>query len=196
MFSFYDLLPVITSMAISLGVGSSTFALIFYFMAKHNPALRETGRPYQKAVYIVLRVAMAAILLMEIVKITLYLYHDVPLKELLAVDVLAFMWTVIAVLFLNAILMTLHYMPMRAGPAIQATSWYTLGLISSMPGDLLTYTYLPLLLTYLGGIIAMAVVIELITQKLTPKEMVPVVKVMEAVVVAEEPNSARIDGPI
>ncbi|MBI4087180.1 hypothetical protein HY416_04385 [Candidatus Kaiserbacteria bacterium] len=195
MFFFYALVPVISSMAVSLGVGSSTFALVFYFMATHSPTLHETGRPYQKVVYIVLRVAMVLILLMEILKIGFYMYNGVSVKELLAADVLAFMWTVVAVLFVNPVLMTFHYMPKKIGSAIQATSWYTLGVVSALPGDIL-YSYLPLVLTYAGCVVAMAVVIELITQKVAPKESIPVADTLEAVVVTVESNSARIDEPV
>jgi multisubunit Na+/H+ antiporter MnhG subunit len=38
----------------------------------------------------------------------------------------------LGVLFLNAILMTLHKMPSTFGPAIQAGNWYTLGFLTSL----------------------------------------------------------------
>lgn len=170
MLLLYNVVEAISGVAISLGVGASTFALIFYFMGMQDPARRETGRPYQKVVYRVLRVAMVLILLIEITKGIVFVKTGITLKELLAASPLIFMWTVIAVLFLNAILMTLHLMPRKLGPAIQATSWYTLGVVVALP--IVTFTYLPLMLTYTGCVFAFAVVIELITQKLTAKELV------------------------
>lgn len=170
MLLLYSVVEAVSGMAISLGVGSSTFALIFYFMGKHSAVFHETGRPYQKVVYRVLRVAMVLILLTEIIKGTLYVQTGTSVKELFESPTLVFIWTIIVVLFGNAILMTLHLMTRKLGPAIQATSWYTLGTVAALPGGVVTFTYLPLLLTYAGCILAFAVIIELITQKVTPKE--------------------------
>lgn len=190
MLTLYHIIGTLGGMAVSLGVGSSTFALIFYFMAKHNSSLRETGRPYQKAVYIVLRVAMGLILVTEIAKVFLYMQEPTFSWNLLfAEDALMFMWTIVLVLFANAALMTLHYMPMKIGPAIQATSWYALGIITTFP--FITSDYLPLLLLYLGAIVAMAVVIEVIGQKVAPKEAA--VEVAETVVVAIASPSDTIE---
>lgn len=169
MLLFYSIVETISGMAISLGVGSSTFALIFYFMGKHSAVFHETGRPYQKVVYRVLRVAMALVLVMEITKIVLYVQTGTRVTELLAADTLMFMWTVIIVLFVNPVFMTLHLLPTKFGAAIQATSWYMLGVLSALP--MVTFSYLPLLLIYAGGMLAFAVIIELITQKVVPKEI-------------------------
>ena len=46
--------------------------------------------------------------------------------------ILLAIWTLIAVLFANAGLMTLHYMPSTVGPALQASSWYTLGVLLAL----------------------------------------------------------------
>lgn len=184
MIIFYSFIETLSAMAISLGVGSSTFALIFYFMGKHSPVLREAGRPYQKAVYIVLRIAMVLILLTEITKIVLFLQAGMQVQELFAASALMFMWTVVAVLFINAALMTFHLMPMKFGPAIQAASWYTLGILTALP--IITFGYLSLALAYIGGILALAVIIELISQRVGLKGEVIAV---EEVTVAVEPAS-------
>ncbi len=165
MIALYNIVQTINGMAISLGVGGSTFALIFHFMGMRSTVAHDVGRPYQKVVYVVLRVAMVLIFVTEATKISLYLYTGTPLKVLLGVSVLTFLWTVIAVLFINPVLMTFHLMSNKLGPAIQAASWYTLGTLVSLQN--ITYAYLPLVLTYLGGILAIAVVIELISQKMT-----------------------------
>lgn len=164
----FNLVEGLSGIAVSLGVGASTFAIIFFFLGMRAAADREAGRPYLKTVFVVLRIAMVLILLTEIAKVVLYTFLGVPLAALVAVDVLVFIWTVIAVLYLNAILMTLHYMPLRLGPAIQATSWYTLGIVSTLP--IVTFTYLPLILVYLGGIILAAAGIEYGKRKLASGE--------------------------
>ena len=165
MLILFSILEVLGAVALSLGVGSSTFALIFHFMGMRAPAAHTAGKPYQKVVYVVLRIAMALILLTEIGKTILYVQNGLTLEAARAAHSLLFLWTLIGALYMNAILMTLHLMPMKAGPAIQATSWYALGVLTALP--VVTFTYLPLLLTYLAGIVAMAVLIELITQGIT-----------------------------
>lgn len=167
MFAIYSIVEVLSGVAISLGVGASTFALLFYFMGMKLPELRQVGRPYSQAVYTILRIAMVAILLTELAKVALYVASGASLAELFAVDTLVFTWTLVAALFANAILMTLHVIPMKVGPALQATSWYTLGVVTALP--LVTFTYLPLLLTYLGCVLLAAVVIEGISKKLAPE---------------------------
>lgn len=172
MLFFYSVVETLGGMALSLGVGASTLALIFHFMGMRDVAHRETGRPYQKVVYTVLRIAMALILLTEIIKGILYAQAGMDMQALLAAPVLLFLWTVIVVLFVNAMLMTLHVMSRKLGPAIQVASWYTLGVTTALPT--VTFVYLPLILTYLGAILTLAVVIELISQKITArKETVP-----------------------
>ncbi len=163
----FDLVTVIGSAAVALGMGASTFAIIFYFMSIRNPQLRETGRPYNKAVFIVLRVAMVLILLTELAKIGFYLGAGVHVAELFAADFLLFVWTLVGVLYANAILMTLRSMPMKLGPALQATSWYALGIITAL--SFVSMSYLPLLLVYAAAVLIAAVIIELVRQKLTPK---------------------------
>src|SRR3989344_6211666 len=183
MIMLFSIVEVLGRMAISLGVGGSTFALIFYFMGKHSAVFHETGRPYQKVVYRVLRIAMALILLTEIAKIIAYMQSGVRIQDFLAADPLLFIWTVIAVLFVNPVLMTFHLLPTKIGAAIQAASWYTLGIITAVPT--VTFPYVPLLLTYAGAMVGMAVVVELITQKFTSKaNVVADVVVAEAVVVS------------
>lgn len=170
-------------MAVSLGVGCSTLALIFYFMGMRSDTAHEAGRPYQKVVYIVLRVAMVLILLAEVSKVVLYLSSGVTIQQLWTADDLIFIWTVVAVLFVNPVLMTFHLMPRKLGPAIQATSWYTLGTVTALPA--LSFTYLPLTLTFLGAILALAVIIELISQKILKRQAVTVTEtVIETIIQA------------
>ena len=152
--------------SLSLGVCASTFAIIFFFMGMRSEELRAAGRPFSKTTYIVLRVAMGLILAVEAAKIALYLYVGISFDKLLGAESLLFFWTLIAVLDVNAILMTLHIMPMRLGPALQATSWYTLGLLSTLP--VVTFGYLPLLLIYLACVILAAAGIELMRRRLSP----------------------------
>ena len=118
------LLVVVQSMAISLGVGSSTLAILNFFVAIADGKIDESERRMMGIVYIVLRIAMVLILLT--VGVLTFLHYSGATTYVMAV------WTLVAVLYINAILMTKHIMPSTIGPALQASSWYTLGVMSAL----------------------------------------------------------------
>ncbi len=123
------LVALIASMATSLGVGSSTLAIINFFVAIADGKIDETERRMMGNVYIVLRVAMVILFFTLTLKTGFDAYHlgaDAFTPALFA------SWTVLGVLYLNAILMTLRIMPSTFGPGIQAGSWYTLGGLTAL----------------------------------------------------------------
>ena len=65
----FNIVEGLSGIAVSLGVGASTFAIIFFFLGMRAAADREAGRPYLKTVFVVLRIAMVLILLTEIAKV-------------------------------------------------------------------------------------------------------------------------------
>ena len=76
-------------------------------------------------VYVVLLVAMVLILISSIsLSIISYGTDTLPTGYIIA------LYLTLAVLYSNAVLMTVHYMPSTFGPAIQAASWYTLGMLN------------------------------------------------------------------
>lgn len=113
---------VLLAMGISLGVGSSTLAVLNFFVAIKDGKIEETERHFMGITYIVLRVAMVIILFSSA---TLVLTIG---QEYLKTYTMA-QFLLIGMLYLNAILMTLRLMPSTFGPAIQASSWYTLGFL-------------------------------------------------------------------
>lgn len=123
------LASILQLFSISLGVGASTLAVTNFFVAIYDGKIDETERKMMGIVYIVLRVAMILILTTTIFIIlgqtlsnTLPEFTGFTLGMLIA----------LGVLFLNAVLMTLHFMPSTFGPAIQAGSWYTLGMLMAL----------------------------------------------------------------
>jgi hypothetical protein len=124
-------LSVLQSMAISLGVGSSTLAVVNFFYAISDGKIDETERNFMGVTYIVLRVAMGIILVTSVV-LALFSYASEGLTYFTSYTTAQAILT--AVLFINAYLMTIRVMPSTFGPAIQASSWYTLGfLMASKP---------------------------------------------------------------
>ena len=60
----------------------------------------------------------------------------------------------IAVLFVNAILMTAHLVPSTIGPGLQAGSWYTLGTLIALQAHSITdFTVLQFLLAYVTWLV-------------------------------------------
>lgn len=145
------LIAIIQSFTISLGVGSSTLAILSFFSAIADGTIDATERRMMGIVYIVLRVAMVAILTTTLVLITIEQAGN-GIGELSAFSFGQL--TALAVLFINAILMTLHWMPSTFGPAIQAGSWYTLGTLAALlPLGLTNFTYFEFILGYITWII-------------------------------------------
>lgn len=148
---FISLIAILQSFAISLGVGSSTLAIINFFVAIFDGKIDETERRMMGVAYIVLRVAMVVILVTTIALLAMetsgrgvFGLSPFSLAQLI----------IIAVLFVNAILMTARFMPSTFGPAIQAGSWYTLGTLAAfVPLGLVNFTLTQFLLGYLTWVV-------------------------------------------
>jgi hypothetical protein len=119
-------MTIIQSFSISLGVGSSTLAIVNFFAAIEDGTIDETERRMMGIVYIVLRVAIGLILFTSFILSYQSMVTN-GLTGMLIGQVIA-----LAVLFINAALMTMRIMPSTFGPAIQAGSWYTLGTLSAL----------------------------------------------------------------
>ena len=151
------LMAIIQSFAISLGVGSSTLAILNFFGAIADGTIDATERRMMGIVYVVLRVAMGAILITTLFLIIAEQVNNQGGQ----LSTYAFgQITALAVLFINATLMTLHWMPSTFGPSLQAGSWYTLGTLAALlPLGLTNFSYLHFLMGYLAWIIlAVAIV--------------------------------------
>jgi len=157
MTTLYIFVTIIQSMAISLGVGSSTLAILNFFAAIKDGLIDESERNLMGIVYIVLRVAMVLILVTTAVQ-ALLVYSDVGVGYFTTLALAA--WTLTAVLFINAFLMTKRIMPSTFGPAIQAGSWYTFGLVAALISVQRTeFVYWQFLLGYLTMVtLAVAIV--------------------------------------
>jgi hypothetical protein len=152
----FVLLAILQSIAISLGVGGSTLAIINFFVAIADGTIDPQERKLMGVVYIVLRVSMILILLTT-GALTLMQMDD---AGVVFTPFTAGLWTLIAVLFTNAFLMTKHIVPSNIGPALQASTWYTLGIMMSLvPLGLINFSYFEFIVGYLAAIVlAIAVV--------------------------------------
>lgn len=151
MIMIITLATIIQSMAISLGVGSSTLAIINFFVAIADGAIDETERKMMGVVYKVLRVAMVLILITTIL-LLLNLYSSAGLAGFSGIEYGQII--ILLMLFINAILMTARLIPTTFGPALQAGSWYALGIISALKIlDYVNFTTLQFILGYITWLI-------------------------------------------
>jgi hypothetical protein len=123
------IIKVVQILSLSLGVGASTLAIASFFVAIANGTISAEERQMLGVIYIVLRVAMVLLLLTALV--LLFVNVQSIGYEAFTTVVIAH-WILLLVLYLNAILMTLRYMPSTFGPAIQASAWYALGIVSAV----------------------------------------------------------------
>jgi hypothetical protein len=146
----YVLLAILQVVAISLGVGCSTVAISSFFVAIADGNINPEERKMLGVVYVLLRVAMVLILLT-----TTVLFFMAPIEGGIITS-LTFVMTrfvLVAALFINALLMTKHIMPSSFGPAIQAGTWYTLGITSALvPLGLSGFSFFEFIIGYLAAL--------------------------------------------
>jgi hypothetical protein len=115
---FTALMIIFYNMAISLGVGASSIVIASFIVALWDKTITQDERSLLGVIYVTLRIAMVTILV-SVGYLTLF-FPDFS-------DINPQLWTLIAVLYANAIFMTLHWIPSKLGPPLQAATWYTLG---------------------------------------------------------------------
>jgi len=132
------------AVGLTLGVGSSTFALIFFINSLRDVIIDESKKQQMHIVYTVLRVGMGLLTVAIFAKISLSV---LPISTILSAQ--SFLLFVITA---NAILMTYKLMPMMYGPALAGGSWYSLFLVTHLaPHDASLYW---LLIEYILFLIA------------------------------------------
>jgi len=142
---------ILQTFSVSLGVGSSTLAIVNFFVAISDGKIDETERKMMGAIYTTLRVAMVAILVTTLGLITLEFFNSGAVS--LTVFSVALLFT-LSILFINAVLMTIRLMPSTFGPALQAGSWYTLGALVALKLQGITdFTFLQFFLAFMAWMV-------------------------------------------
>ncbi len=119
-----SLIIILNASAIGLGVGSSTLAISSFLTALRDGIIDQSERSMLGVIYIVLRVAMILILLTTV--IIMWQRPEIFGNQI------GFFLTLIAILYINAVCMTKHWIPSKIGPAVQAATWYTMGFLASI----------------------------------------------------------------
>lgn len=156
MFIITFLFTILQAFSISLGVGSSTLAIVNFFVAIADGKIDDTERRMMGVVYIVLRVAMVAILLTTLLLLGLDVMAG---KSLMGADYA--LLTLTGVLFVNAVLMTKHIMPSTFGPSIQAGSWYTMAAVTAIAAQgFADFSYTLFLLSYVSWLVLATAIVN------------------------------------
>lgn len=139
--------------AIGLGVGSSTLAIASFLAALKDGTIDESERRMLGVIYVTLRVAMVLILVTTLILAWLR-------PETFGENI-KFLFILVGVLYLNAVLMTKHWIPSSIGPALQAATWYTLGFVASITMfQLFELTYGNFALLYVADVILAILVVK------------------------------------
>ncbi len=138
----------------TLGVGASTFALIFYIVALQDNVIDTSEKRFMKVVYVVLRIGMILITLALLGR----LFASISFGPIEAMQ-----WLLLGVITVNAVLMSMHKMPMRFGPVLAGGSWYSLFLLSSLPFQTTSFGILALL--YVAFLIFFQIVFTILKNK-------------------------------
>jgi hypothetical protein len=125
----YIIFEILLNIGVSIGMGTSTLAILNFFHAINDGVISETERNFMGITYTVLRVAMGIILSM-LIALSIVGYNLYGLDYFTHYVVAQVFLTFI--LFLNSALMTLRIMPSTFGPGIQASTWYTLGFVTTV----------------------------------------------------------------
>lgn len=156
---------IVLTVAVSLGVGCSTVALSQFFVSISDGGIDASERRMLGVVYILLRIAMVAILLTLLIQAGII--YKITGDYLFISPYFQAFYTAVAVLYVNAIGMTMRYIPSSVGPAIQATSWYTLGILTALVSlNLAGFTYMEFLLVYVGAIILVMAGLNILMRQL------------------------------
>ncbi|MEN9922019.1 MAG: hypothetical protein RL097_295 [Candidatus Parcubacteria bacterium] len=165
---FLTFIAILKVLSIALGVGASTLAVTNFFVAIADGYIDETERRMMGVVYTVLRVAMVAILGTAGMLIA-YEYGKNGLSGISPLNYA--LVTILLVLYSNALLMTAHKVSTTLGPALQAGSWYALGILLALQSLALTnFSYIQFLLGYGAWLLLSVGVINAIMAVVTPKK--------------------------
>lgn len=157
------LLTILFNIALSLGVGSSTLAIINFFVAIADGRINSDERRMMGVVYVVLRVSMVLLLLTSLLLMSI----NVQQVGLITYSPLMIAtWILLFVLYLNAILMTIRVMPSAFGPSIQAGTWYTFGVITTLSTLGIIFSVTQFVLVYLSFVLFITLLVNGIMQYL------------------------------
>ena len=156
-------------LGITLAVGSSTFALAFYFAAIADGAIDPSERRFMHLVYFVLRIGMVITILSQLVLLGFFLSRGGAFGALDAA--FWFEWTLLLIIIANAILMQVRVMPMWLGPALAGGSWYSFFTAHVLSDLSVTASYLTCFGGYALFVIFLVALFAFLKRTLRPRQV-------------------------
>lgn len=151
------LLTILFNIALSLGVGSSTLAIINFFVAIADGNINPDERRMMGVVYTVLRVSMILLFIISLLLVSL----NVQQAGIITYSPLVIStWILLFVLYLNAILMTLRIMPSAFGPSIQAGTWYSFSIATTLSTLGIIFTVTQFVLVYISFVLFVTLLVN------------------------------------
>lgn len=151
-------IAITQSLSISIGIGAATLAVVNFFLTTSDGVIDTVERRMMKAVYVVIQVAMV---LLVIATGTLTAVQYSSFGPAYFIPFVIMLWVLIAVLFVNAFLLFMKVMPASIGPALQAATWYSLGLMLTLLSlGLYSFTLKQFIAGYIGVIVLAIVVVN------------------------------------
>lgn len=132
----------VNTLGMTLGVGSSTYAIIFFHQSIADGMIDDTEKRFLHTVYFLLHAGMILLFLSYATQ-GYAIMRGLPLP--VNTDTLAIESTLLAIIFGNAVLMEKRLIAMWLGPAIAGASWY--GIFLAFVLDLYHFSY-PILITW------------------------------------------------
>lgn len=136
------LIIFVNTLGMTLGVGSSTYAITFFHQSIADGKIDDTEKRFLHTVYFILRMGMILLFLSYATQ-GYQVWSDIRIP--VGRDTLAAQATFLAIIFGNAVLMEKRWVPMWLGPAIAGASWY--GIFFAFVLDLYHFSY-PVLMTW------------------------------------------------
>lgn len=160
-----DLLIIfVNTLGMTLGVGSSTYAITFFHQSIADGKIDDTEKRFLHTVYFILRMGMILLFLSYATQ-GYQVWSDIQVP--VGRDTLAAQATFLAIIFGNAILMEKRWVPMWLGPAIAGASWY--GIFFAFVLDLYHFSY-PVLMTWYVILIVIFIIFLRILRELMMKK--------------------------
>jgi hypothetical protein len=154
----------INTLGMTLGVGSSTYAITFFHQSIADGVIDDTEKRFLHTVYFLLRAGMI-LLFLSYTSQGYAIMHGLSIP--VGNDTLAAQASFLAIIFGNAVLMDKRLIAMWLGPAIAGASWYSIFFASTL--DMYHFPYSLLIDWYCILIILFILILRILRELMMKK---------------------------
>jgi len=148
---------ILFHISLAIGVGASTLAIINFFVAVANGKISSDEKRMLGVTYIVLRVAMILILITTLILVSLNVQQSGLVTYTPSVIAT---WILLLTLYVNAILMALQIIPNAFGPSVQAGTWYTFIIMTTLTWMGIFFTVTQFIVVYVFFILFVTLLVN------------------------------------